>query len=252
MKKVVFCRCIYSDAIDERRKKRILALLMGSDLDCEFVDDLCDMAARCDSRLCEWAREDHLVLVACHSRALRWLFRLAGARLDPKKATVVNMHRTDAKQRLRDVLGETLLMEIPSGLNPGQTVTEPDWIPWFPVIDYDRCRSCGKCVDFCLFGVYGTGEDGTVKVTNPSQCKNLCPACSRICPEQAVIFPKFTQEPYNGAEIELFQYDTRDDPRESGRVLSAEEEDREYQALLNRKRTNRKRLFGDDANGDEA
>jgi ferredoxin len=41
-----------------------------------------------------------------------------------------------------------------------------------------------------------------VAVTNPSACKTDCPACARICPENAIIFPKSTDEAINGAELD--------------------------------------------------
>jgi NAD-dependent dihydropyrimidine dehydrogenase PreA subunit len=64
---------------------------------------------------------------------------------------------------------------------------------WYPVIDYSRCTSCRKCVDFCLFGVYAL-SDGKVLVTNPDNCKNGCPACARTCPQRAIIFPHYFAE----------------------------------------------------------
>jgi NAD-dependent dihydropyrimidine dehydrogenase PreA subunit len=27
-------------------------------------------------------------------------------------------------------------------------------IPWYPIIDYEKCISCGKCVDYCKLGTY--------------------------------------------------------------------------------------------------
>jgi NAD-dependent dihydropyrimidine dehydrogenase PreA subunit len=72
---------------------------------------------------------------------------------------------------------------------------------WFPVIDYDRCTSCGQCHEFCLFGVYEKTAGGRVVVAQPGSCKNNCPACARICPETAIIFPKVGETPINGAEI---------------------------------------------------
>jgi len=27
-------------------------------------------------------------------------------------------------------------------------------IPWYPTIDYEKCISCGKCVDYCTLGTY--------------------------------------------------------------------------------------------------
>jgi ferredoxin len=72
------------------------------------------------------------------------------------------------------------------------------WIPWFPVIDYSRCNSCKQCAGFCLFGVYNVSSDGQVRVQNPANCKTHCPACARVCPREAIIFPKHLTGPING------------------------------------------------------
>ena len=74
------------------------------------------------------------------------------------------------------------------------------WVPWFPVIDYDRCRNCKQCLNFCLFGVYQLSPEGKVEVQNPSGCKTNCPACARMCPQKAIIFPKYADAPINGDE----------------------------------------------------
>jgi len=71
------------------------------------------------------------------------------------------------------------------------------WKPWFPVIDYDRCTNCMQCLTFCLFDVYSTKE-GKITVTNEDKCKTDCPACSRVCPEVAILFPKYGKGPING------------------------------------------------------
>ncbi len=73
-----------------------------------------------------------------------------------------------------------------------------DWKPWFPVIDYDRCTNCMQCLSFCLFGVYGVDEDRNLQVQNQDNCKTNCPACSRVCPEAAIMFPKYKAGPING------------------------------------------------------
>ena len=75
------------------------------------------------------------------------------------------------------------------------------WKPWFPVIDYDRCTNCMQCLSFCLFDVYSV-ENKTIKVQNESNCKTDCPACSRVCPEVAILFPKYKSGPINGDEID--------------------------------------------------
>ncbi len=73
-----------------------------------------------------------------------------------------------------------------------------DWKPWFPVIDYDRCTNCMQCLSFCLFGVYGADGGGKIQAQNHDNCKTNCPACSRVCPEAAIMFPKYKSGPING------------------------------------------------------
>jgi ferredoxin len=47
-----------------------------------------------------------------------------------------------------------------------------------------------ECIDFCLFGVYGVDNVETILVEQPDNCRKGCPACSRVCPENAIIFPQ--------------------------------------------------------------
>jgi NAD-dependent dihydropyrimidine dehydrogenase PreA subunit len=75
------------------------------------------------------------------------------------------------------------------------------WKPWFPVIDYKRCTNCMQCLSFCLFDVYGVSNDGKIQVQNQSNCKTDCPACSRVCPEVAILFPKYRHSPIRGGEV---------------------------------------------------
>jgi NAD-dependent dihydropyrimidine dehydrogenase PreA subunit len=75
------------------------------------------------------------------------------------------------------------------------------WKPWFPVIDYQRCTNCMQCLSFCLFDVYGSTTEGKIQVRNQNNCKTDCPACSRVCPEVAILFPKYRHGPINGDEI---------------------------------------------------
>ena len=78
----------------------------------------------------------------------------------------------------------------------------PDtWKPWFPVIDTDRCTNCMQCLTFCLFDVYGVAGDHTLRVENPANCKVNCPACSRVCPEVAIMFPKYHAGPIDGSPV---------------------------------------------------
>ncbi len=79
-----------------------------------------------------------------------------------------------------------------------QAAKHGDWKPWFPVIDYDRCTNCMQCLSFCLFGVYGVDDSHRIQVQNNDNCKTNCPACSRVCPEAAIMFPKYKSGPING------------------------------------------------------
>jgi Pyruvate/2-oxoacid:ferredoxin oxidoreductase delta subunit len=84
----------------------------------------------------------------------------------------------------------------------GRTMNQPGvWKPWFPVIDYDRCTNCMQCLSFCLFDVYGVSEEGKIQVQNNDNCKTNCPACSRVCPEVAIMFPKYQHGPINGEPV---------------------------------------------------
>ncbi|MCI0660857.1 MAG: ferredoxin family protein [Acidobacteria bacterium] len=70
---------------------------------------------------------------------------------------------------------------------------------WYPVIDYNRCTNCLECIDFCLFGVYGIDLKDRILVENQDNCKRGCPACSRVCPENAIIFPEHKTPAIAGA-----------------------------------------------------
>ncbi|MDX9866728.1 MAG: ferredoxin family protein [Kiritimatiellia bacterium] len=78
-------------------------------------------------------------------------------------------------------------------------------VPWYPVIDRARCTGCGTCREYCLFSVYGRTPDetgtGPVRVVEPLYCKTGCPACARLCPVGALIFPFCHEADLNG-EIE--------------------------------------------------
>lgn len=88
-----------------------------------------------------------------------------------------------------------------TGAELNQPGRDGAWKPWFPVIDYDRCTNCMQCLSFCLFDVYGVSDDNTIQVQNNDNCKTNCPACSRVCPEVAIMFPKYKAGPINGEPV---------------------------------------------------
>ena len=44
-------------------------------------------------------------------------------------------------------------------------------------------------MNFCLFGVYGLDQSESLAIDQPDACRPGCPACSRICPQGAIMFP---------------------------------------------------------------
>ena len=103
--------------------------------------------------------------------------------------------------RLRDITGLDAMQvaeTVESVRAEASAVQHGQWKPWFPVIDYDRCTNCMQCLSFCLFGVYGVDTQQKIQVQNNDNCKTNCPACSRVCPEAAIMFPKYKAGPING------------------------------------------------------
>lgn len=105
---------------------------------------------------------------------------------------VYDIHQQSPDQVLQAI--EALRNDRPMN-QPGQ------WKPWFPVIDYSRCTNCMQCLSFCLFDVYGVSKEGKIQVQNNDNCKTNCPACSRVCPEVAIMFPKYASGPINGEPV---------------------------------------------------
>ena len=67
-----------------------------------------------------------------------------------------------------------------------------DKIVWHPIIDYEKCVSCGKCADFCHVKSFGIEENGGKKntiVQNLNACIVLCRGCEDICPVGAITHP---------------------------------------------------------------
>ena len=169
-KSILICQCAERSLV---HVDGILSSVMQDEL--VVVSDLCKAAAEKEPILGNSFTEVH----ACHPRAVRALFDFSGHPLSDD-VEVVN-HRTSSAS---DPL-------TPETKSPA----------WFPVIDYDRCTNCGQCHEFCLFGVYEKDDEERVTVANPESCKNNCPACARICPETAIIFPKVGESPINGAVV---------------------------------------------------
>jgi NAD-dependent dihydropyrimidine dehydrogenase PreA subunit len=201
-KRLVLCLCAYRDIIPRERREHVLARLTASGAPLQVFDDLCGAAARRDPELVRITQNPGPVaVVACHPRAVLWLLSAAfGQCPDRTRIEVINMRTMETDAVVRAALGS---VAGTPGMPTPTPLPEPagDWVPWFPVIDRDRCRGCRQCVSFCPFGVYETTPENAVVVAHPANCKDNCPACARLCPELAIIFPKLPESPINGDEI---------------------------------------------------
>lgn len=67
-------------------------------------------------------------------------------------------------------------------------------IPWYPVIDYDKCDFCMECDTFCPHRVF-EHRDGPRKlvVAHPEHCVVFCRACAKTCGPDALSFPVKTE-----------------------------------------------------------
>ncbi len=198
--RVLFCNCSHKAIVPDAVRVPVLAALAAADdIELTAVPDLCAWAAARDPRLTELAAAGDLAIVACYPRAVRWLLHAAGVTYDPSRVRMLNMRTSSAEEVLRGVLGDCQPKRDAASA-PDMSVSG-SWVPWFPVIDYDRCRACKQCLSFCPFGVYEAADDGRVVVAHPRNCKNNCPACARICPDVAILFPKLGDAPINGADV---------------------------------------------------
>lgn len=211
--KATLCACKNKHRIPENRLTDVADSLKSNGFEVCVVDDLCKLASEGSNEL---QRIAETVVFACHPRAVASMFEWRG--LNVKQ--LENLRTKSSREALKawipehaseifsDEFVEAAVSAMPStGTEKPSTVTENEG--WFPVIDKQRCVDCGRCHDFCLFGVYSK-VDGKVVVAQPEKCKNNCPACARMCPERAIIFPKYDKSPINGGmdEEETFSAET--------------------------------------------
>ena len=197
---ILLCRCARWPAPWAETAAAVLAGLQATGAAVEAVADLCELAARQDPALKRWAETRGLRVVACHERAVRWLFAACGAPLPAEGVAIHNLRLQSAEAILRSLNLPERVPVAPSAVAGERSARQPgQWVPWFPVIDYGRCKGCRQCLEFCLFGVYEM-EGDTVRVSRPDHCKTGCPACARVCPHSAIIFPKYNEGPISGDE----------------------------------------------------
>jgi Pyruvate/2-oxoacid:ferredoxin oxidoreductase delta subunit len=127
-----------------------------------------------------------------HPRAARWTLTFVGAACSCEEPRCISMGAFDSVAECADALADDAAAG--SGKGGVEELHGSGAELWYPVLDRERCTSCGRCLDFCLFGVYS--RDGRrVQVAEPDRCKPGCPACARVCPAGAVMFPHYDADP---------------------------------------------------------
>ena len=131
---------------------------------------------------------EEVLRIAAQTDLLQWIQGKANQEamerfLEPVNDTAMEGHG------LLPVLGQSGVTEV----------QDPGTRRWYPVIDFSRCTNCMECIDFCLFGVYGVDKVDTILVDQPDNCRKGCPACSRVCPENAIVFPQHATPAIAGA-----------------------------------------------------
>jgi len=191
---LIICVCLERNLIDTDNIKILISSAEKKGYKINLISDLCFYSVKKKEELKKkFSDEGENIIAACYPRAVKSLLKQI---IPDNNYKVINLR----KGKIEDILRQLNLKKIEGNLNIELPEYTEGWPSWFPSIDKERCVNCAKCVDFCMFGVY-TIIDRKVTVINPSNCKNNCPACARMCPETAIVFCKHTEEPINGEII---------------------------------------------------
>lgn len=191
-RRMICCACSDYKVVNIDEIQNLASSCHSSGIEVHLVADLCLEAVRFPERFASYSGDNSTVLVLCRRRTGQAFF----SKLQLPPPEIIGINDDCANERITR-LGLNGSQNNESALLPEY---QNDWTAWFPLIDKSRCNNCGKCIDFCLFGVYAR-QNTQVLVTNPEACKTNCPACSRMCPQKAIIFPKHNEEPFNGAPV---------------------------------------------------
>ena len=207
--RVTICACASRSFISKDRVAEVSSVMKNEGYDVIVIADLCRKVMEKSPDMPEIASG---IIMACHSRAVISHMDCLGIeagqieniRENSEEEVLMRfgLSYSDTKHSAEKTAFLKQIEEFP---------VENGTDAWYPVLDKKRCVECGKCHDFCLFGVY-TIENKRVKVAQPQNCKNNCPACARMCPSKAIIFPKYEKSPINGgtAEEEIFNPEDMD------------------------------------------
>ncbi|WP_321308552.1 hypothetical protein [Marinifilum fragile] len=190
-KQIFICGCEKDGKIEKESVQKLIETLEEKNIGFTYIEDMCGTILKNPDDLESLYTTEDAVVFGCQARAMQNLVDNSGRRIE--ESTTTYHHIDDDK--------EELISSLESGTGePLKIKYSDDWKPWYPVIDYERCNGCRKCLNFCLFSVYSVEDDGSVVVSASANCKDMCPACARVCPQNAIIFPKHAESPIDGGE----------------------------------------------------
>lgn len=198
MKNVIFC-AETSSAVSAFSRDRIYSALQGEkSINLIIIDDLPWAVVNDKKYLQNIFSQPFYAIVGPRLRAIKWLLHSCELRI-ADNTIHLDIFELTANEIINQLAGTNA--DDYSYIEYPKPAKKDNWVPWFPVIDYERCVDCGQCLNFCLFDVYERTADKKVKVRTPQNCKNHCPACARVCPKQAIIFPLLQEKPFDGSPV---------------------------------------------------
>ena len=187
-KKIVFCNC-GATLIGIDRLEDISEYLDPKNYPYTLVQDLCGCAVDRKGEIVDlFNTNEQFLIIACYPRGINLLLENCGLDLQALNLSYLNFRELTNPQIFKEIVS-FFEGEVPEK-GAAELISSCEWPPWYPIIDHSRCNSCGQCADFCLYGVYEISDNKLV-VVNPKGCKSNSPACARICPQIAIIFPKY-------------------------------------------------------------
>ena len=111
---ILYCHCQYAQVVPKEVKEAVLRRLCESGVAFDAVADLCEMAARRDPALQQFAAGGTVKIAACFPRAVKGLFHQCNADLAPDRTEVLNMRTLTAEEICTRLASDDLLPNLPS------------------------------------------------------------------------------------------------------------------------------------------
>jgi len=110
---ILYCHCQYARVVPKDVKEAVLRRLCEGGVAFDAVADLCEMSARRDPALKQFAGSGAVKIAACFPRAVKGLFHQCDADLAADKTEVLNMRTLTADEICARLAAEDLLPNLP-------------------------------------------------------------------------------------------------------------------------------------------